>query len=734
MPVLPSSSATARQTPLVTAASKQKKKRARNSDDDGAQSDTSLSPGPGASTPQSQAAVTGTHSKRGRPRTVSESAEPRSLLPVIRKAKASQEWDYDSDDHSSLGLSGFDDENRSTWSKAGPSNSPRIASSSKERSKSNTIRTRPRTNSRPTEPSTFSKAVSPVAPLLNLPSDHTRQQHADLSQPCLCRVGELVWCRLPQSLVNLGSLHHGDFRKVSHWPGVIIARHDFPTVSTYDVSLLAIRPDETLQNVHGDDVVPWLGFVPYELTMIEVGQAVQVARYRTGTSIHKRASIADIVAGGPLVLRAFWFAACEAGRQLASVHVLGPAKISTGAHLTLASDSPTLAADANQIRALYVARPGARTLLYDYVYFGPELLHCGEFVRLTSEVELPLTVTRLMSDKSPMAINTSLVLHVTMLLKTHKESTLIARGKVYEMATPDNGTPSPDMLPVPLLTSSASSSSGESLMDNEDRSPLIGGGMLPLPTLRTPMAFPGHKMRCLTPGPHDFVDVPLPQIAGRLHPLGMAMQNDVSIVDDIIERARATGIRGEVGRRPISLLLGGLVTGAGVPQIDAPDCFTSSQIASTATIDERRRMECELDERLRLSDAQGFLASGLDAPLNPVTKPLALPAPNSAGFGGPTFAGLSYPSHPSFLPGSIPAYPSPMTPGGWSPASTYKQEGTVPSMYPFPNVEPVPVISASNTSWQQHAIRPPLTSKTQQPKGQTVDASAVPTVVIRPWG
>ncbi|KAM0787831.1 hypothetical protein ACM66B_003885 [Microbotryomycetes sp. NB124-2] len=687
----------------ATTSPKSRKKRARSSEDD---DDDARSEGASADDVSSEHVHTPTvHQppvgpKRGRPRTSSNATDPKNMLPVIRRAKAASRrgWDYDSDDcGSSLGLSGLEDHDDGDMCDATVGG----------RAARNTLQ--PAGDAAPIVPKVNSPATTS---LLYMLQDTSARQRADLSEPCWRRTGELVWCRMPQQLAQVDTALQ---RRLTHWPAIVTARNDTSAVPTYNVSLLAISERDLLVNVHADDVLPWLGFVPHELSHYDVTQSVQAARLRFGYQLSSRVDLSEVVAGGRLIVTAIWFAACEAGRQMASIHVLSPARVNNGAHL---SPAAAPAAD-SPIRALYVPRQSVRTMSFSHVFYGPELVHAGDFVRLASRIDLPAGVASLVTNKSPWTVHTSLILQIAAFVKqVGRESAPLVRGKVFEM--------------VPTGVQSPASLVGGGLSNDEDESASLSGAVVA--AVPVPTAYPGHMMRCLTACPSSFVDLPLDSIAGRYYPLAQSMQHDLTIVDDIVERARTTGLAGEVGVRPVSLLLGGLVTGAGVPQTNAPDNLALLESATQKLPqDEERLMDLELRERIRISDEQGLIASGLLASSSGefdtgsqrvqfeprIQSPTGLPVPSSAL--------LTYPqAHPppSFVPYSVPAYPSPLTPGQmhWSPLPSYgkgdihRSPPQAPGMYPFP------YIAAAGAALPTHMLPPPMLSTTQ-----------LPSVVVRAW-
>lgn len=97
---------------------------------------------------------------------------------------------------------------------------------------------------------------------------------------------------------------------------------------------------------------------------------------------------------------------------------------------------------------------------------------------------------------------------------------------------------------------------------------------------RMPMAFPAHRWRLLTPGRE--VDLLVEHIAGRYYPLPMEMMEDEKGVLAVAERARRTGVMGEVGIKALGLLLGGMVSGARTPRISV-SCFIATSRVTRVT-------------------------------------------------------------------------------------------------------------------------------------------------------
>lgn len=162
-----------------------------------------------------------------------------------------------------------------------------------------------------------------------------QQQRQDLETPSLCRVGELVWCRVPVKIEAVEPRVEGiESPKFTHWPGIVTAREvpsdangsAFSTYGTaapasYNVSMLAIWEEETLVGVPQVDVLPWLGFVPFAIDPKDIEDSLAETKQVLGPEVKARRSMDDIDKGGFSVLKTLWLAACEAGRYLASVQV-----------------------------------------------------------------------------------------------------------------------------------------------------------------------------------------------------------------------------------------------------------------------------------------------------------------------------------------------------------------------------------------------------------------------------
>lgn len=151
------------------------------------------------------------------------------------------------------------------------------------------------------------------------------QRLNDLDMPTLCRVGELVWCRIPSRIQHVEPEPEvagaSQQRHFTHWPGMVTARVTDATSTAYNISMLGIKEEETLVGVPQLDVLPWLGFVPFAIDPKDIEDSLTEAKNALGNEVKARVSLDEIEKGGFSVLKTLWLAACEAGRYLSGVQV-----------------------------------------------------------------------------------------------------------------------------------------------------------------------------------------------------------------------------------------------------------------------------------------------------------------------------------------------------------------------------------------------------------------------------
>jgi hypothetical protein len=108
-----------------------------------------------------------------------------------------------------------------------------------------------------------------------VPAEQVQQ---DLSFPSLLRVGELVWVRVPLGPPPQGSLANA---QLSRWPGIVRKRTIVVTPSSsssasngaveeqYRVELLGMSSLDTLEGVRGENVTPWVGYIPANIEYLD---------------------------------------------------------------------------------------------------------------------------------------------------------------------------------------------------------------------------------------------------------------------------------------------------------------------------------------------------------------------------------------------------------------------------------------------------------------------------------
>lgn len=266
-------------------------------------------------------------------------------------------------------------------------------------------------------------------------------------------------------------------------------------------------------------------------------------------------------------------------------------------HLVPNPDAPPMA---SPLRSLYYSRPTTRHLSHSYIYNGPELLHVGDLVRLTTTVELPPEVAGEVLDISPLQLPTSLVLHVTGFLRGGEDCPTVVRGKVYEMnevglseviedeveeelvLLDDEPEPKPATAPAPAEPVEGEDGTAKPAAaadaDDAPATPIVPSATVPTsdvpapkpkrqppPRVRLPRAFPAHRWRCLTPGRE--IDVLLEDVAGRYYPCGPELLSNDLLVDEIHENGLRMGVVGQAGIPAMGLLLSGLMSGTRIPRV-----------------------------------------------------------------------------------------------------------------------------------------------------------------------
>lgn len=106
----------------------------------------------------------------------------------------------------------------------------------------------------------------------------SRQQlDQDLAVPALVRLGELVWVRVPLGPPPAGALANA---QLSRWPGIVrsrsVAVRNGVSEQLYRVELLGMSALDTLEGVRGENVTPWLGYIPSNTAYLDEKQLDRV--------------------------------------------------------------------------------------------------------------------------------------------------------------------------------------------------------------------------------------------------------------------------------------------------------------------------------------------------------------------------------------------------------------------------------------------------------------------------
>ena len=104
-----------------------------------------------------------------------------------------------------------------------------------------------------------------------------QQLDQDLAVPALVRLGELVWVRVPLGPPPAGALANA---QLSRWPGIVrsrsVAVRNGVSEQLYRVELLGMSALDTLEGVRGENVTPWLGYIPSNTAYLDEKQLDRV--------------------------------------------------------------------------------------------------------------------------------------------------------------------------------------------------------------------------------------------------------------------------------------------------------------------------------------------------------------------------------------------------------------------------------------------------------------------------
>ncbi|GAA5897543.1 hypothetical protein JCM6882_003512 [Rhodosporidiobolus microsporus] len=402
------------------------------------------------------------------------------------------------------------------------------------------------------------------------------QVQQDLTFPSLARVGELVWVRVPLGPPPQGALANV---QLSRWPGIVRSRTIVVTGQgnvdeSYRVELLGMAARDTLEGVRGENVTPWVGYIPANLKVLD-GEMPADDGIKPGEEKKRWAAIQ--AEGWNGVAEAFK-RAHRIAKAYAAIQIRPLPTLQTGYHLSADPFHPP-----SSLKNLMLMRARARYLSYPHLLFGPELVHLGDYVRLDPTVELDPSIEAGRSPPSDEKLPASLVMRLSGLYRSGTGSPLIARGLVFEQVE----------IPPPAGASSAPDSPA---FWSTPTTVKPDSSLLQLPsslvqTLPTPLPF--HQWRLLIPSTASTTLSSLetdvlfhPSVAGRYYSLSLAqalaVKQDPKVVVQWLDEATcgvhwwtkqkglgARGGPGEEGLHAMGLVLSGLSSGVRTARVEA---------------------------------------------------------------------------------------------------------------------------------------------------------------------
>ncbi|GAA6002284.1 hypothetical protein JCM10207_001046 [Rhodosporidiobolus poonsookiae] len=390
-----------------------------------------------------------------------------------------------------------------------------------------------------------------------------QQVDQDLQFPALARVGELVWVRVPLGPPPQGALANA---QLSRWPGIVRSRTIVVTGldvnEEYRIELLGMSPEDTLDGVRGENVTPWTGYIPANTEYLDQ-EMFEDDGLKPGETKKRWAAIQG--EGWDGVANAFK-KAHRIAKAYAAIQIRPIPSIRSGTHLALSSSLPP-----TSLANLTMQRARSRYLSYDHIVYGPEILHVGDYVRLSPTAELEASVAaQRSSPKSSWPI--SPVMRISSLYRGGAGSPLIARGLIFEYKE----------LPLSSLPKRASQADVEASLWGTARP----GDIVPITQLppeiveSLPWLLPCHMWRLLTPSSASNTLASLEtdvifssSVAGRLYPLhpNWPEQQDPKMLVPWLEDARdgvhwwtkekgkgAKGGWGEEGLNALKVVLAGV--------------------------------------------------------------------------------------------------------------------------------------------------------------------------------
>ncbi|GAA5820555.1 hypothetical protein JCM3770_003855 [Rhodotorula araucariae] len=396
------------------------------------------------------------------------------------------------------------------------------------------------------------------------------QAAEDLANPTLARVGELVWVRVPLGPPPSGA---PETAQLSRWPGLIRSRvvttgENGVKEEVYRVELLGMSPLDVLEGVRGENVTPWAGYVPSNTEWLDT-HALEDDGLRAGD---EKKRWGEIQAEGWMGVANAFRKAHRIGKAYAAIQIRPIPTIRKGSHLAAKPDTPPVS-----ISALESKDAGTRFLAFSHLIFGPELLHVGDYVRLSPTAEVDPAILAERTARKPDALPTTLVMRVGTLYRGGRGSPLVARGLVFELkpVAPNDAT-----LDISLMS-------------------------LPQAILQAlPPPLPLHKWRLLAPPGAESSETEIifaPAVAGRYYPLTLpagSSNETVEAVNARLDEATdgqgvwqdgqgATGGKGEEGIKALALLLGGMAAGNKTARIDATNGLAGNRIDQLVVAEEQ---------------------------------------------------------------------------------------------------------------------------------------------------
>ncbi|GAA5989683.1 hypothetical protein JCM10908_000586 [Rhodotorula pacifica] len=388
----------------------------------------------------------------------------------------------------------------------------------------------------------YARTMSPAeARELEKSSKISQQQlDQDLALPTLARLGELVWVRVPLGPPPAGALANA---QLSRWPGIIrsrtVAVRNGVSESLYRVELLGMSPLDTLEAVRGENVVPWLGYIPSNTVYLDETQIQDDAR---GVGVVK-IRWATIQSEGWLGVAVAFHRAHRIAKAYAAIQIRPIPRLVIGSHLAARPDGPS-----DDLASLEKRDAKSRYLTYSHVLCGPEVIHVGDFVRLHPGAQIATTAKRSASNAENVV--TSLVMRIGAFYRGENRSPLMARGLMLELvlAKPEDRTYDRSLYQLP-----------------------------PDVRVSLPPPLPGHKWKLVresgmpnTSGSVKEFETNVifdAAVAGRLYPIPLdkpAHQDPKEFpksLRDALTVKKATPGMGEEGIKALALMLAGLTTG-----------------------------------------------------------------------------------------------------------------------------------------------------------------------------